>query len=161
MKLIIEMDLGETQKTLAAGTLTLLCDSLGDESLARQQLKDTVNNKKVTHTESKTTNFVKENPDECGGVASTGTHASKFEELDPPAPGEDDGCPFNKEEPATEGEAEEVTIETVRARLAVLSKAGKQAEMKQIFSKVGATKLSEVEPKFFAKVLKLAEQVQI
>lgn len=162
MKLIIEMDLGEAQRALTTGSLMTLCESLGDESLARQQLKETVNTKKPVTPASKPTEFVKETPKEKTGGTAASTPASAFTEMDEPEAG-DDGCPFEKGAPAeeeTSSEDEEITIEMVRAKLSVLTKAGKQAELKAIFAKVGATKLSEVDPAQYAKVIKLAEKVQ-
>lgn len=49
------------------------------------------------------------------------------------------------------------TLEEVRAILAVKSQAGLTAGVREIIQKYGATKLSEIEPKHYADMLKDAE----
>lgn len=68
------------------------------------------------------------------------------------------------EAPPTEHETEvkpapakEVTIEAVRAVLAAKSQAGKQAAVKTLISKYGASKLTEVAPDKYAELLIEAE----
>ena len=52
-----------------------------------------------------------------------------------------------------------VTLEQVRAKLAALSQAGKQPQVKELINKYGAKKLTEIAPEHFAAVLKEAEAV--
>lgn len=51
----------------------------------------------------------------------------------------------------------EVKLEDVRAVLAEKSQAGMTAKVREIIQKYGATKLSEIEPKHYADILKDAE----
>ncbi|ERI92321.1 hypothetical protein HMPREF1982_02488 [Clostridiales bacterium oral taxon 876 str. F0540] len=50
-----------------------------------------------------------------------------------------------------------VKLEEVRAVLAEKSQAGMTAKVREIIEKYGATKLSEIDPKHYAEVLKAAE----
>ncbi|MBL4937782.1 rRNA biogenesis protein rrp5 [Clostridium sp. YIM B02515] len=50
-----------------------------------------------------------------------------------------------------------VKLEDVRAVLAEKSQAGMTAKVREIIEKYGATKLSEIDPKHYAEVLKAAE----
>lgn len=50
-----------------------------------------------------------------------------------------------------------VKLEKVRAVLAEKSQAGMTAKVREIIQKYGATKLSEIEPKHYADILKDAE----
>lgn len=62
----------------------------------------------------------------------------------------------SKEEPETK-----VSLEDVRAHLAVLSQKGKTAEVKALILKFGANKLSEVDESKYAELLKEAEGIQV
>ncbi|MEK5100358.1 hypothetical protein [Bacillus sp. FSL W8-0848] len=65
-----------------------------------------------------------------------------------------------KEEPSTQEEEEEtptISKEVVRDKLAALAQEGKQAEVKKLFAKFGAKKLSDVLPEKYAELLKHAE----
>ena len=65
------------------------------------------------------------------------------------------------EEPAkpAKTQAAVVSLETVRAKLADLSRAGKQAQVKEIISKYNAKKLTEIPADKFAEVLADAESI--
>ncbi|MFA5385098.1 MAG: hypothetical protein WC364_10615 [Eubacteriales bacterium] len=52
-----------------------------------------------------------------------------------------------------------VTKEQVRAKLTALAEAGKQAGIKDLFSKFGAAKLSEVPEEKYPELLKAAEEL--
>lgn len=54
-------------------------------------------------------------------------------------------------------EVKEVKLEDVRAVLAEKSQAGMTAKVREIIQKYGASKLSEIEPKHYADILKDAE----
>lgn len=60
---------------------------------------------------------------------------------------------FKKEESKT------VTLEDVRAKLAALSQAGKQKEVKALIKKFGANKLTEVAAENYEALLKEAEAI--
>ncbi|KMM56653.1 hypothetical protein ACH95_17150 [Bacillus glycinifermentans] len=72
-----------------------------------------------------------------------------------------------KEEPSTqeveetpnqeEEETPAISKEVVRDKLAALAQEGKQAEVKKLFAKFGAKKLSEVPAEKYAELLKHAE----
>lgn len=51
----------------------------------------------------------------------------------------------------------EITLEEVRAKLAEKSQAGLTAQVREIIKKYGGSKLSEVDPKHYADILKDAE----
>ena len=51
----------------------------------------------------------------------------------------------------------EITLEEVRAVLAIKSQAGLTARVREIIQKYGAAKLSEIEPKHYADILKDVE----
>ena len=50
-------------------------------------------------------------------------------------------------------------LEEVRKFLAELSMSGKTAEMKSLLAKYGATKLSDIDPKYYAKLLDDAKEI--
>lgn len=52
-----------------------------------------------------------------------------------------------------------VTLEIVRAKLAELSKAGKQAQVKALIKKFGAKKLTEISEENYEALLKEAEEI--
>ncbi len=54
---------------------------------------------------------------------------------------------------------EEITLEEVRAKLAALMQAGKQAEVKRLLKKHGGNKLSDVPKENYPALLKDAEAV--
>lgn len=53
--------------------------------------------------------------------------------------------------------SKEITLEEVRAKLAEKSQAGLTAQVREIIEKYGGSKLSEVDPKHYANMLKDAE----
>ncbi|MCY9086430.1 hypothetical protein MOE53_06340, partial [Bacillus inaquosorum] len=55
--------------------------------------------------------------------------------------------------------APKIDIKVVRQKLAEKSQEGKQAEIKQLFAKYGAKKLTEVPKEHYAELLELAEQL--
>ena len=83
--------------------------------------------------------------------------------------GQDYGTPAAKEpaeKPATadpqaspQPAAAEITMETVRAKLANLMDSGKQAQVKELLTKYGGGKLSEVAPENYPDLLKEAGEL--
>ena len=68
--------------------------------------------------------------------------------------------PAETEEPAVntkESEKKEITLEEVRGKLAEKSQAGLTAEVRELIKKYGGSKLSEVDSKHYADMLKDAE----
>ena len=67
--------------------------------------------------------------------------------------------PVKEAEPnkTTKPKVKEVKLEDVRAVLAEKSQAGMTAKVREIIQKYGAAKLSEIEPKHYADILKDAE----
>ncbi|WP_100330389.1 rRNA biogenesis protein rrp5 [Bacillus xiapuensis] len=63
--------------------------------------------------------------------------------------------PVEEKEPAPK--KKEITLEEVRAKLAEKSQAGLTAQVREIIQKYGGSKLSEVDPKHYADMLKDAE----
>lgn len=62
-----------------------------------------------------------------------------------------------KPEPKAEKPAKEISYTDIRKILADKSRAGHTAEIKEILTKHGAGKLSEIDPKEYAAILKEAE----
>jgi hypothetical protein len=62
-----------------------------------------------------------------------------------------------KPEPKAEKPAKEISYTDIRKILADKSRAGHTAEIKEILTKHGASKLSEIDPKEYAAILKEAE----
>lgn len=60
-------------------------------------------------------------------------------------------------ESAPAGEQPEIKYETVRAKLAELSRTGKQAHVKELLGNFGVTKLSDVPKERYAELLEAAE----
>ncbi|WP_455046375.1 hypothetical protein [Mogibacterium timidum] len=60
-------------------------------------------------------------------------------------------------EPETKAEPKEISYTDVRKALADKSRAGHTAEIREILTKHGAGKLSEIDPKEYAAILKEAE----
>ncbi|MDD9312043.1 rRNA biogenesis protein rrp5 [Cytobacillus firmus] len=70
--------------------------------------------------------------------------------------------PVETKEPTTTvkesaAKKKEITLEEVRAKLAEKSQAGLTAQVREIIKKYGGSKLSEVDPKHYADMLKDAE----
>ena len=59
----------------------------------------------------------------------------------------------------TAAKVKTVTLEEVRGKLAELSQAGKTAAVRELIQKYGGTKLSDIEPKSYASLLKDAEEL--
>lgn len=55
---------------------------------------------------------------------------------------------------------EQPKLEDVRAILAEISRSGKTSEMKELLSKFGAARLSDVDPKDYAELLAAAREVK-
>lgn len=64
-----------------------------------------------------------------------------------------------KTKAAPEKKEVKISLEKVRGVLAAKSQAGYSAEVRAIVSKYGASKLSEIDPKNYAEVLKDAEVI--
>lgn len=74
----------------------------------------------------------------------------------------DESKPKKQEAAAQKDDIEEtqvIDIKVVRQKLAEKSQEGKQAEIKQLFAKYGAKKLTEVPKEHYAELLELAEQL--
>jgi hypothetical protein len=97
--------------------------------------------KSETQAEKKTPTVVK-TPESNGDAADNNSTA--------PAP----------EEKTTLKEPEkEITLEEVRAKLAALSQSGKQAQVKALISKFGASKLTDIPKEKYAELMKEAEAI--
>lgn len=62
-------------------------------------------------------------------------------------------------QPVTTEVANKVAIEDVRSKLATLSQAGKQKEVKALINKFGAKKLTEIPEDKYPQLLKEAEEI--
>lgn len=63
-------------------------------------------------------------------------------------------------EPIPESAEPVITLETVRTKLASLSQAGKQAQVKELIQKFGASKLTEIPAERYRELLAEAEAIQ-
>lgn len=52
-----------------------------------------------------------------------------------------------------------ITLETVRAKLAALAQSGKQEQVKALIQKYGGSRLSEIDPEHYEQLLKDAEAI--
>ena len=68
-------------------------------------------------------------------------------------------APTEAEDTTVNTAPEEITLEEVRAKLAALMQAGKQAEVKKLLKKHGGNKLSDVPKENYPALLKDAEAV--
>ena len=71
-------------------------------------------------------------------------------------PAKEEKVEVKKEEPASQPE---VSLEVVRAKLADLSRDGKQEDVKSLISSFGVNKLSEVDASKYGELLKKAEKL--
>lgn len=62
-------------------------------------------------------------------------------------------APVPKEEPADEGEESAISLSDVRAVALKLSKAGKQKQLKEIFAKYDAEKLSDIDAENYESLM--------
>lgn len=83
------------------------------------------------------------------------TRKAKPEPAKEPEPGIDEDIVVLDDEPAEDGPT--YTLVEVRARLAGLSQAGKQAQVKALIESFGAAKLTDIDPAKYAAVMKQAE----
>jgi len=60
----------------------------------------------------------------------------------------------------TPDESPNITMETVRAKLAVLAQSGKQEQVKALLQKFGASRLSDLDPAHYEAVLQEAEEIR-
>lgn len=65
--------------------------------------------------------------------------------------------PAEAETKNTDKPAQNITLETVRAKLAALSQSGKQAEVKALINSYGVAKLTEIPAEKYPEVLEKAE----
>lgn len=73
-------------------------------------------------------------------------------------PDKSEPTPDPAPETATES-ASTVTLEEVRAKLAKLSQAGKQAQVKALITQFGASKLTEIPAEKYAELMSAAEEI--
>lgn len=83
------------------------------------------------------------------------TRKAKAEPAREPEPGIDEDIVVLDDEPAEDEPT--FTLVEVRARLAGLSQAGKQAQVKALIESFGAAKLTDIDPAKYAAVMKQAE----
>ena len=65
-----------------------------------------------------------------------------------------------KKKPSKKTEAQAITLEVVRAKLAALSQGGKQAEVKDLINSFGVSKLTDIPEERFPEVLEKAEALK-
>ena len=156
MKIIIEMDLQETERALDAGALVALCQSLKPLEAQRAEMKAAVNTKTPKAPTAAPVEFHKETP-----ATEAETPAAKQET---PAA----AATAKKETPAITEAADneggelpgefkkEYTIEEVRAVLAERQKLLGRDEIKRILASVGETKLTDADPSKYPEMMRQA-----
>ena len=88
---------------------------------------------------------------------TTNAYLDTFEEIYDPDKDEPQAAEAPKEQPAPEQKAETVTFVQLRSRLSEISRSGKTAEVKELITKYGASKLSDIAESDYAVVLAEAE----
>ena len=68
--------------------------------------------------------------------------------------------PDKAEQPKQQEKKEEIPLETVRAKLAVLSRSGKKDEVKALLQKFGASKLTDVPKEKYPELMAAAEELE-
>lgn len=136
MNITIEMNTQEALTALQAGTLEALIESINNG----QETEGTIKREAPRKTETK---------------ASPTTTTKKT------AKPKAEKAPEPEDEPTPEPEAdtEEIPVETVRAALGNLMKAGKKAEVKALLAEFGVTKLADIDPEDYGVVLEKAAQI--
>ena len=138
MNIIIEMTTPEALTALQTGTLEALIESINNG----QETEGTIKREAPRKTETKASPT----------TTTKKTTKPKVEKAPEPEP---------EDEPAAEPEAdtEEIPVETVRAALGNLMKAGKKFEVKALLAEFGVTKLADIDPEDYGVVLEKAAQI--
>lgn len=89
----------------------------------------------------------------------TSEYLNTFETIYDSAEDEPQATEAPKEQPAPEQKTETVTFVQLRSRLAEISRAGHTAEIKELITKHGAEKLSDVKETDYAALLAEAEEL--
>ena len=136
MNIIIEMTTPEALTALQTGTLEALIESINNG----QETEGTIKREAPRKTETKASPT----------TTTKKTTKPKVEK-----------APEPEDEPTPEPEAdtEEIPVETVRAALGNLMKAGKKAEVKALLAEFGVTKLADIDPEDYGVVLEKAAQI--
>ena len=136
MNITIEMNTQEALTALQAGTLEALIESINNG----QETEGTIKREAPRKTETKASPT----------TTTKKTTKPKVEK-----------APEPEDEPTPEPEAdtEEIPVETVRAALGNLMKAGKKAEVKALLAEFGVTKLADIDPEDYGVVLEKAAQI--
>lgn len=88
---------------------------------------------------------------------TTEGYINTFEEIYDPEKDEPQAAEAPKEQPALKNEEPTVTFVQLRSRLSEISRSGHTAEVKDLISKYGADKLSDIAESDYAAVLAEAE----
>ena len=136
MNITIEMNTQEALTALQAGTLEALIDSINNG----QETEGTIKREAPSKTETK--------------AAPTTTTKKTAKPKVEKAPE-----PEDEPTPELEADTEEIPVETVRAALGNLMKAGKKAEVKALLAEFGVTKLADIDPEDYGVVLEKAAQI--
>lgn len=86
-------------------------------------------------------------------------YLNTFETLYDPAENEPQAAEVLKEQPAPKNEEPTVTFVQLRSRLSEISRSGHTVEIKDLISKYGADKLSDIAESDYAAVLAEAEEL--
>ena len=88
---------------------------------------------------------------------TTEGYINTFEEIYDPEKDEPQAAEAPKEQPSPKNEEPTVTFVQLRSRLSEISRSGHTAEVKELISKYGADKLSDIAEADYAAVLAVAE----
>jgi hypothetical protein len=144
MKFTIEMNVYELSRSITEGTLQALCrDAQAAEQDARKVNMSTPISMKET---------VEKKADKPTKEAKVAPAAEEKETTEQATTKQPDNMSAEVEEPS-------FTLEEVRAKLAALSQAGKQAQVKALIAKFGASKLTDVPKDKYAELMKEAGEL--
>ena len=88
---------------------------------------------------------------------TTNAYLDTFEEIYDPEKDESQAAEEPKKQPTPKQEEATVTFVQLRSRLSEISRSGKTAEVKELITKYGASKLSDIAESDYAAVLAEAE----
>lgn len=152
MKFTIELNAHELKSTIMNGSLLSLAESIQDEEAKMKTAAEIINHKShksMMETENSTP------------VAAPTKDSSKKvdSKTNNPEPEPEPEAKKEASDTKKETEAEKISFIQVREKLASLSRAGKQAQVRALIEKFGATKLSEINEEDYAALMQEAEKL--
>lgn len=174
MKLIVELDVSESAQAIRNGTLAALIDSLSTPRMIispsttsiATQLAPVAPQPAKTEDDKPRIDFEaalakKQAAEAAAKKAQAAKEAKEIKELKDALAAKEAALAAETTTPETPtaptGTAKEYTLESVRAVLARINKAGKTAQVKALLADFGATKLTEISPSYYQALMEKAE----